>query len=109
MPIVIEEAHFTSEYIEKLRQILDASVSKEFANLSGFTSPDRDRVFWIERRRAEFQHLETTPTPSDAGLPLKDWAGPLPLDRERQQSQQRRGNCNYNARNHQISQAPHLI
>jgi hypothetical protein len=56
-----EEAHVAAEHVEKLRQALEAGVSKEFVNLSCLTSPERVCVFQIGRGRAEFQHLKRRP------------------------------------------------
>jgi len=50
----LEDTHFAAEHIEQLRQALEAGVSKEFANRSCLTSPERASVFRIGCGRAEF-------------------------------------------------------
>jgi hypothetical protein len=37
-------------------------------------------VFRIGQHRAEFQHLKTAPATTDAGFPLQNRAGSLPLN-----------------------------
>jgi hypothetical protein len=83
-------------------------IAQEFANASWLTSPRWRGGVRIERHRAEFQQLETTAPPTDAGLPLKNRAGPFPFDRQCYGEHQREGDYQQNGGDNQIRQAPHL-
>jgi hypothetical protein len=76
----IEDAHLAAQHIDELWQAFDTGISEEFADLSWLAGPDRHGVFRIGQHRAEFQHLKTAPATTDAGFPLQNRAGSLPLN-----------------------------
>ena len=94
---MIDQANFTQEQIVKLWQVLDPGIMKKFADPSCLASPGWRGVVRIERHRAELQQLETTAASTDAGLPLKDRAGPFPFDRQRYRKHQRKCYCVFRA------------
>ena len=81
MRLDIDHAHLTTEHIDELRKGLDTGVPDKAAQPDILRrDPCRRRMFRIVHGGPKFQHLETAPAASYAGLPIQNGPGALPFD-----------------------------